>query len=76
MSYPQAVYAGIAASSLLLILGTVWVRLRTPSVRRTDALAHDVWEMASWPAAPGGWWTPRSPGCTRTAGWPWAAPEW
>ncbi|GAA5613917.1 TIGR04222 domain-containing membrane protein [Streptomyces platensis] len=53
MTYPQAVYAGIAVSSLLLIVGTVSVRLRTPSVRRTDALAHDVWEMAFLAGGPG-----------------------
>ncbi|BCK67830.1 hypothetical protein Srufu_017830 [Streptomyces libani subsp. rufus] len=53
MTYPQAVYAGIAVSSLLLIVGTVAARLRTPSVRRTDALAHDVWEMAFLAGGPG-----------------------
>ncbi|MER6842707.1 TIGR04222 domain-containing membrane protein [Streptomyces platensis] len=53
MSYPQAVYAGLAASSLLLIVGTISVRLRTPSVPRADALAHDVWETAFLAGGPG-----------------------
>ncbi|MER7153470.1 TIGR04222 domain-containing membrane protein, partial [Streptomyces lydicus] len=40
------VYVGLGVSSLVLVIGTVVLRLRTPSVRRADALAHDVWEAA------------------------------
>lgn len=34
VSFAQWVYAGVGVSSLLLVLGTVVVRLRTPSARR------------------------------------------
>lgn len=53
MTYSQAVYAGIGASSLLLVLGVVLVRLRPASARRTEALAQDVWEMAFLAGGPG-----------------------
>ncbi|MCZ1006948.1 hypothetical protein O1L68_09365 [Streptomyces lydicus] len=59
--------------SLVLLFGTASVRLRTPSVRRRDGVVHDVWETAFLAGGPGRWWTPRSRGCTRTAGSPWAA---
>ncbi|MGW1373826.1 TIGR04222 domain-containing membrane protein [Streptomyces sp. NPDC002446] len=53
MSFTQWVYAGIGVSSLLLVLGTVVVRLRTPSARGADARAHEVWETAFLAGGPG-----------------------
>ncbi|MGW8396034.1 TIGR04222 domain-containing membrane protein [Streptomyces lydicus] len=46
MAFAACVYAVLGVSSLVLVIGTVVLRLRTPSVRRADALAHDVWETA------------------------------
>lgn len=53
MSFVPWVYLGVGASSLVLLFGAARVRLRTPSVRRKDALAHEVWETAFLAGGPG-----------------------
>ena len=46
MSFAQGVYAGITASSLLLIIGVAASGRRTPSTRLVDAPTRDPWEIA------------------------------
>ncbi|UZJ33718.1 TIGR04222 domain-containing membrane protein [Streptomyces endophytica] len=53
MSFTQAVYVGLGASSLVLLVGTILVRRGTPSVRRGEAQARNVWEMAFLAGGPG-----------------------
>ncbi len=53
MSFVPWVYLGVGASSSVLLFGAARVRLRTPSVRRKDALVHEVWETAFLAGGPG-----------------------
>ncbi|MFH8568120.1 TIGR04222 domain-containing membrane protein [Streptomyces sp. NPDC017993] len=46
VSFAQGVYAGVLASSLLLIIGVAASGRRTPSTRLVDAPTQDPWEIA------------------------------
>ncbi|WP_051872243.1 TIGR04222 domain-containing membrane protein [Streptomyces sclerotialus] len=55
MSFAQLVYLAVAASSVVLIAGTVHTRRATPSPRTVlvDVPSHDLWENAFLAGGPG-----------------------
>lgn len=53
MSVAQLVYWAVAASSVVLVVGTVHARRATPSPKLVGAPPHDLWESAFLAGGPG-----------------------